>query len=59
MAVEKSIVSMFDAPTGDLEVEIEEEEQPSLFSEEDTVMLEDGSAIVGYVEEEENEEGEN
>ena len=57
MAVEKSIVPIFDAPMGDLEVEIEEEEQPSLFSEEDTVMLEDGSAIVGYVEEEENEEG--
>ena len=56
MAVEKSIVAMFEAPSEELEIEVIEEEQPSLFSEDDTVMLEDGGAIVGYEEEDENDE---
>ena len=56
MAVEKSIVPMFDNPSEALEVEVIEEDQPSLFSEDDTVMLEDGGAIVGYVEEDNKDE---
>ena len=56
MAVEKSIVAMFEAPSEELEIEVIEEEQPSLFSEDDTVMLEDGGAIVGYEEEDEKDE---
>ena len=56
MAVEKSIVAMFEAPSEELEIEVIDEEQPSLFSEDDTVMLEDGGAIVGYEEEDENDE---
>ena len=56
MAVEKSIVPMFDDPSEALEVEVIEEKQPSLFSEDDTVMLEDGGAIVGYVEEDDDDE---
>jgi len=59
MAVEKSIAQMMEAPQDEeLEIEVEaEEEQPSLFASEDTIMLEDGSAIVGYVEDEEETEG--
>jgi len=59
MAVEKSIAQMMETPQDEeLEIEVEaEEEQPSLFASEDTIMLEDGSAIVGYVEDEEETEG--
>ena len=56
MAVEKSIAQLVETPSEELEIEVVEEEQPSLFSEDDTVMLEDGGAIVGYVEEDENDE---
>ena len=31
MAVEKSIVAMFEAPSEELEIEVIDEEQPSLF----------------------------
>jgi hypothetical protein len=59
MAVEKSIAQMMEAPENEeLEIEVETEDQPSLFASDDTVMLEDGSAIVGYVEDEEQEDGE-
>ena len=56
MAVEKSIAQLVETPSEELEIEVVEEEQPSLFSEDDTVMLEDGGAIVGYVEEDENDD---
>ena len=53
MAVEKSIAQLLsEAPTESVEVETTTDEQLPLFESEDTVMLEDGSAIVGYVEEE-------
>jgi hypothetical protein len=58
MAIERSIAQMMEAPENEeLEIEVEAEEQPSLFASDDTVMLEDGSAIVGYVEDEEETEG--
>lgn len=51
MAVEKSIAQLLsEAPTAAVEVETTTDEQLPLFESEDTVMLEDGSAIVGYVE---------
>lgn len=58
MAVEKSVAQMMEAPQDEeLEIEVEaEDEQPSLFASEDTIMLEDGGAIVGYVEDEEETE---
>ena len=58
MAVEKSIAQLMATPEP-AEVEVEaviDEETPS-FASDDTVMLEDGSAIVGYVEEEKDFEG--
>ena len=58
MAVEKSIAQLLDTPQ-EMEIEIEtaDEEQLPLFESDDTIMLEDGSAIVGYMEEEENISG--
>ena len=58
MAVEKSIAQLMATPEP-AEVEVEaviDEETPS-FASDDTVMLEDGSAIVGYMEEEKDFEG--
>lgn len=57
MAVEKSISQLMAEPEdNEVEIETTEEEQPSLFASDDTVMLEDGGAIVGYVEDEVGEE---
>ena len=51
MAVEKSIAQMMATPEeAEVEIETVEEEQPSLFASDETVMLDDGGAIVGYVE---------
>ena len=54
MAVEKSIAQLMTEAPVEAEVEIEttSEDQLPLFESDDTVMLEDGSAIVGYVEDE-------
>ena len=54
MAVEKSIAQLMTEAPVEAEVEIEtiSEDQLPLFESNDTVMLEDGSAIVGYVEDE-------
>ena len=58
MAVEKSIAQMLQMPTEGPETEVEvQEEQMPLFEVDDTVMLEDGGAIVGYEEDDENETG--
>ena len=56
MAVEKSIAQNMSIPQ-EAEVEIqtnEDENQLPLFESDETVMLEDGSAIVGYIESEED-----
>tara|TARA_A100001037_G_scaffold55384_1_gene47637 strand:+ start:1529 stop:3889 length:2361 start_codon:yes stop_codon:yes gene_type:complete len=60
MAVEKSIAQIISEAPIETEVEVEttSEDQLPLFESDDTVMLEDGSAIVGYVEDE-NELGGN
>lgn len=60
MAVEKSISQLLattneDAP--EVVVEAEEEQQVLPFASDDTVMLEDGGAIVGYVEDDEEDQG--
>jgi hypothetical protein len=53
MAVEKSITQLMATPQeAEVEIETTEEEQMPLFASDDTVMLDDGSAIVGYVEDE-------
>ena len=53
MAVEKSIAQLMATPEpAEVEVEAVIDEEAPLFASDDTVMLEDGSAIVGYVEEE-------
>ena len=54
MAVEKSIAQIISEAPVETEVEVEttSEDQLPLFESDDTVMLEDGSAIVGYVEDE-------
>ena len=52
MAVEKSIAQLMATPEpAEVEVEAVIDEEAPLFASDDTVMLEDGSAIVGYVEE--------
>lgn len=51
MAVEKSIAQTMTTPEeAEVEIETSEEEQMPLFASDETVMLEDGGAIVGYVE---------
>ena len=58
MAVEKSIAQLMATPEpAEVEVEAVIDEEAPLFASDDTVMLEDGSAIVGYVEEEKGFEG--
>lgn len=58
MAVEKSILQLMQEPQdAEVEVEATEDEQLPLFESSDTVMLEDGGAIVGYVEDDDKEEG--
>ena len=57
MAVEKSITQSIENPEeAEIEIEVTEEQMP-LFASDDTVMLDDGSAIVGYVEDNENDQG--
>jgi|TARA_Y100000114_G_scaffold156885_1_gene185809 hypothetical protein len=58
MAVEKSIAQLMATPEpAEVEVEAVIDEEAPVFASDDTVMLEDGSAIVGYVEEEKDFEG--
>lgn len=58
MAVDKSIAQLMQMPvSAETEVEIDEDEQLPLFETDDTIMLEDGGAIVGYEEDEEDGKG--
>ena len=58
MSVEKSISQLLATPQeAEVEVETTVEEQMPLFASDDTVMLDDGSAIVGYVEDDEDDQG--
>ena len=58
MAVDKSIAQLMQMPvSAETEVEIDEDEQLPLFETDDTIMLEDGGAIVGYEEDEEDDKG--
>ena len=57
MAVEKSIAQQMELPNEEeMEIEVEEVEAPA-FDAENTVMLEDGGAIVGYEETDDEETG--
>ena len=57
MSVEKSISQLLSTPQeAEVEVETTVEEQMPLFASDDTVMLDDGGAIVGYVEDDEDED---